>query len=47
MTRDITKYKRVKIFEKVGKNTELFVRFPTVAGEPGLPTPSVLSRALP
>lgn len=35
VTRDITKYSKAKIFSKVGKETELFVRFSTVAGERG------------
>lgn len=35
VTRDITKYTRAKIFSEVGKKTELFVRFSTVAGERG------------
>lgn len=35
VTRDITKYTRAKIFSKVGKKTELFARFTTVAGERG------------
>jgi catalase len=35
VTKDITKYTRAKIFEKVGKKTEMFARFSTVAGERG------------
>ena len=35
VTNDITKYTRAKIFSKVGKETEAFVRFSTVAGERG------------
>ncbi len=35
VTHDITKYTKAKIFSKVGKQTELFVRFSTVAGERG------------
>ncbi len=35
VTHDITKYTRAKIFSHVGKKTELFVRFSTVAGERG------------
>lgn len=35
VTDDITKYTKAKIFEKVGKETEVFVRFSTVAGERG------------
>ncbi|MCL4130482.1 UNVERIFIED_CONTAM: hypothetical protein GTU68_039703 [Idotea baltica] len=35
VTQDITRYTRAKIFSEVGKNTELFTRFTTVAGERG------------
>ncbi len=35
VTNDITKYTEAKIFSQVGKKTELFVRFSTVAGERG------------
>jgi catalase len=35
VTRDISKYTRAKLFEKVGNECELFVRFSTVAGELG------------
>lgn len=35
VTGDITKYTRAKIFSQVGKTTELFARFTTVAGERG------------
>ena len=35
VTHDITKYTRAKIFSQIGKKTELFVRFSTVAGERG------------
>ncbi len=35
MTKDITKYTRARIFEQVGKKTEMFARFTTVAGERG------------
>jgi catalase len=35
VTADITKYTRAKIFSRVGKKTDLFVRFSTVAGERG------------
>ncbi len=34
-THDITDYTRAKIFSTIGKKTELFVRFSTVAGERG------------
>ena len=32
---DITKYTKAKIFSEIGKQTEMFVRFSTVAGERG------------
>ena len=35
VTQDITRYTRAKLFEKVGKQPELFARFTTVAGERG------------
>ncbi|HEX7592470.1 MAG TPA: catalase [Candidatus Limnocylindrales bacterium] len=35
VTQDITKYTRAKIFSAVGKKTDMFVRFSTVAGERG------------
>ena len=35
VTNDITKYTKAKIFSEVGKQTDLFVRFSTVAGERG------------
>ncbi len=35
VTKDITKYTKAAIFSKVGKKTELFARFSTVAGERG------------
>jgi len=35
VTHDISKYTRAKIFSQVGKKTELFARFTTVAGERG------------
>jgi catalase len=35
VTNDITKYTRARIFSQVGKKTELFARFTTVAGERG------------
>ncbi len=35
VTNDITKYSRAKIFSEIGKETEMFVRFSTVAGERG------------
>ena len=35
VTHDISKYTKAKIFSKIGKKTEVFVRFSTVAGERG------------
>jgi catalase len=35
VTHDISRYTRAKIFSEVGKKTELFARFSTVAGERG------------
>src|SRR4030042_1752333 len=35
VTRDVTKYTKAKIFSAVGKKTDLFIRFSTVAGERG------------
>jgi catalase len=35
VTHDITQYTRAKIFSQVGKKTEMFARFTTVAGERG------------
>ena len=35
VTNDITKYTNAKIFSEVGKQTEMFARFSTVAGERG------------
>ena len=35
VTHDITKYTRASIFSEIGKETECFVRFSTVAGERG------------
>ncbi len=35
VTHDITRYTRAKVFSEVGKKTDLFVRFSTVAGERG------------
>ena len=35
VTHDITKYTRAKIFSAIGKKTDLFARFTTVAGERG------------
>ncbi|MCY1405914.1 Catalase [compost metagenome] len=35
VTHDITRYTRARLFSQVGKQTDLFVRFSTVAGERG------------
>ena len=35
VTNDITKYSKAKIFSEVGKKTDMFARFSTVAGERG------------
>jgi catalase len=35
VTHDITQYTRAKIFSQIGKKTEMFARFSTVAGERG------------
>jgi catalase len=35
VTNDISKYTRAKIFNKIGKQTKLFIRFSTVGGEKG------------
>ena len=35
VTNDITQYTRAKVFSQVGKKTEMFARFSTVAGERG------------
>src|SRR6266853_6443959 len=35
VTRDITRYTKAKLFSEVGKKTECFLRFSTVAGERG------------
>ncbi|HOA14477.1 MAG TPA: catalase [Myxococcota bacterium] len=35
VTHDITKYTKARIFSEIGKKTELFARFSTVAGERG------------
>lgn len=35
ITNDISKYTRAKIFSEVGKKTDMFIRFSTVAGEMG------------
>ena len=35
VTHDITKYTKAKLFSEIGKKTEMFARFSTVAGERG------------
>ena len=35
ITKDISKYSKAKIFSQIGKKTEMFARFSTVAGERG------------
>ena len=35
VTHDITNYTKAKLFSEIGKETELFIRFSTVAGERG------------
>lgn len=35
VTHDITKYTKARLFERVGKQTEVFLRFSTVGGEKG------------
>ncbi len=35
VTHDITRYTKARIFSQVGKQTEMFARFSTVAGERG------------
>ncbi len=35
VTRDITKFTKAKLFEKIGKETPVFIRFSTVGGEKG------------
>lgn len=35
VTHDITKYTKAKIFNKIGKETKMFIRFSTVGGEKG------------
>src|SRR5256884_8633281 len=35
VTKDITRFTRAKIFNEVGKQTSMFARFSTVAGERG------------
>ncbi|TFJ92049.1 catalase [Lentibacillus salicampi] len=37
VTHDITKYTKAAIFSEIGKKTDMFIRFSTVAGERGAP----------
>ena len=37
VTHDVSKYTKAKVFESIGKETPLFIRFSTVAGERGAP----------
>src|SRR3982074_3225159 len=37
VTHDITRYTKAKIFSEIGKQTPMFARFSTVAGERGAP----------
>jgi catalase len=46
LTNDITAYTRASIFAEVGKKTDLFVRFSTVAGERGAADASATFAAL-
>ncbi len=43
VTHDITRYSKAALFSQIGKQTDIFVRFSTVAGERGAPTPSATS----
>src|SRR5674476_1396540 len=43
VTNDITRFTKAKIFSKVGKKTDLFIRLSTVAGERALPMLSATS----
>jgi catalase len=45
VTHDITKYTRAKIFSEIGKKTEMFARFSTVAGERARRTRNATSAA--
>lgn len=42
VTHDITIYAKAMIFSEIGKKTEMFVRFSTVACEMGLQTQSLI-----
>ena len=46
VTHDITRFTKAKIFSEIGKQTPMFARFSTVAGNEAPPTPSVTSAAL-
>src|ERR1700688_2640656 len=45
-THDITKYTKAAIFSKIGKQTPMFARFSTVAGNAGQPMRSAISAGL-
>jgi len=45
VTHDITRYTKAKIFSQIGKQTPMFARFSTVAGERAPLTPSAISAA--
>ena len=47
VTNDITRFTKAKIFSEIGKQTECFVRFSTVAGERGAQMQSEISADLP
>ena len=46
VTHDITKYTKAKVFAEVGKVTETFVRFSTVAGERGATSAALLASSI-
>src|SRR5262245_12595324 len=47
VTKDITRYTKARIFSEIGKQTPMFARFSTVAGEAVPPMPSATSAAPP
>ena len=47
VTADVTKYTKAKFLSPMGKRTEVFVRFSTVGGEKGSPTPRATPGGLP
>src|SRR5258705_11994035 len=46
ITNDITRYSEAKIFSRVGRQTEGFLRFSTVAGERGAADPEAALRGV-